>query len=288
MKPGIYKDIPFEDYEKWPGVRKSWFKHILKSGLHFKHFLENGDKDSEFMRFGNLVDTLLFELVEFETRYVHIPEMYPSKTGDKKWNWNATHCKEWRNKAIEEGLIPISLNDENRARDIVDKIKRHSKAGNWLSEASYQVSLSWVDPETNLSCMGRIDALRANEGIIDLKITNNPHPGAFSRIINNFLYHAQGAFYHDGYLIATGKEPEELPSIPFSIIAVEDQPPHDVVCYNLGPESFECGRIIYRTALDRYKEYKENDEYPGYSNVAEEIEIPMYARNKIQMEGIIE
>lgn len=287
MNPGIYKNIPFEEYEKWGQVRKSWFKHILKSGLHFKHFLENGEKESDFMVFGNLVDTLLFEPLLFDTRYKVTPDTYDDGKGNTKpWNWNANICKDWRKNNLDK--IIIKPEDHHRANDIVLKIMAHPEAGKWLSEATYQVSLSWVDPDTELACKSRIDALRANEMIIDLKITNNPHPSNFSRIINNFLYHVQGAFYHDGYILAQGGKLEDGPSIPFLIIAVEDQPPHDVVCYNLGPESFECGRIIYKTALDRYKEYKENDEYTGYSNIAEEIEIPMWARNKIQMDGIIE
>ena len=287
MKPGIYENIQFEEYEKWGHIRKSWFKHILKSGKHFKHFLDNGEKESDLMVFGNLVDTLLFEPLLFESRYITIPETYPTKDENKPWNWNANYCKEWKRSKPENKQI-IKLCDFSRASIIVNTIKSHPEAGKWLYEASYQVSMVWIDKDTDLGCMGRIDTLRANERIIDLKITNNPHPSNFSRIINNFLYHAQGAFYHDGYILAQGGKLEDGPSIPFSIIAVEDQPPHDVVCYNLGPESFECGRIIYKTALDRYKEYIENEEYAGYSNIAEEIEIPMYARNKIQMEGIIE
>lgn len=286
MKPGIYYNIPFEEYKTWPGVHKSQFRSILKSGLHFRYEEDNGEKDTDVKIFGNLVDTLLLEPELFDIRYSVIPGTYSSEKGEKSWNWNAKACQKWREE-LSCGSVAVKRGDVERAQNIVSAIKSHPVASRWLCGAFTQVSLCWTDPETDLPCKGRVDVLN-NGQITDLKITDNPHPSAFSKIVNNFLYHAQGAFYHDGFLLAQGIELSEGPTLPFSFIVAEAEPPHDVVAYNLGPESFDCGRIVYREALNKFKEMKETGEYYGYSNVAEEIEIPLWARNKIQMDGVIE
>jgi hypothetical protein len=293
MKPGIYKNIPFAEYQKWEAVHKSMFSSLIKSGLQFKHFLEKGEEETKIMGFGNLVDCLLFEPELYDERYTITPETYPAivkkEEIQKPWNWTANYCKEWREEKLSENpdIKIVSLNDIGLASDIVSSIKNHPEAQRYLKEAEYQVSLYWIDPETDLPCKARMDAYNGTR-ITDLKVTDDIRPSLFSKIIKRFKYHAGGAFYHDGLMHCMGIELEQEPSIPFSFIAAESDPPHDVVCYNLGPQSFEAGRIIYREALNRYKEFKESGEYPGYSNVSEEIEIPMYDLNKIQLDGVIE
>jgi len=292
METGIYKNVPFLQYKEWPGVHKSMFRHILKSGLHLKHHLDHGEEESAIMRFGNLVDCLLLEPDEFPGRYTMIPETYPAEvkkeTIEKPWIWTANFCKQWREDVLSEkpDTSLISFRERERASTIVQRILSHPEAQKWLSRADYQVSLWWIDPETELPCKARMDVYDGTR-VADLKVTNNPHPVAFSKIVNDFKYHAGGAFYHDGLLHCMGITPEPLPSLPVSFIAAEESEPYDVVCYNMGPQSFEVGRIIYREALQRYKEYMDTQDFSGYSNVAEEIEIPGYALNRVQLEGVI-
>ncbi|MBN2570022.1 MAG: PD-(D/E)XK nuclease-like domain-containing protein [Deltaproteobacteria bacterium] len=292
MKPGIYYDVPMEEYKKWPGVHKSMFHSILRSGLQLKYDTENEPASSPIMVFGNLVDCLLFEPQLFAERYKLTPETYPAIVKkisvNKPWNWNATYCKEWRDEQ-PDGIEIVTGDEVSQASMIKDRILNHPEAGRWLLRSQRQVSIFWIDQDTSLPCKGRIDALPEDlSRIVDLKVTADPLPFAFSGIIRKFLYHAGGAFYHDGYFLAQGKDPGPGPQLPFSFIAAEADLPHDVVTYDLGPESFEVGRIVYRDALARYKEIIENNEFCGYSNVVEEIEIPRWALNRIQMEGIIE
>lgn len=301
MKPGIYKNIPFDEYRAWPAVSKSMFKHILRSGLALKHYLDHGEEEKEVMVFGNLADCLLLEPDLFESRYIISPATYPAVVKkatkkdptetieDKPWTWTANYCKEWREIKLRDKpeVKIISPADVERAQVITERIKGHPDAGEWVRNSEKQVSVYWIDPETGLACKSRMDAWDGRR-IIDLKVTNDPLPSAFQRTVNNFKYHAGGAFYHDGLLHAMDITPEEGPTVPFSFIAAEDCEPYDVVTYDLGPLSFEAGRIIYKHALNRYKEIMETEDFTGYSNVTEEIEIPGYAINKIQLEGRIE
>jgi hypothetical protein len=289
IEPGIYKNVPFDEYKAWPAVHKSMFHSILRSGLQLKYDTENEREPTGIMVFGNLVDCLLFEPSLFASRYKLTPETYPAIVKkisvEKKWSWNSNYCKEWRDEQ-PDGIEIITGEELAKASTISDRVKNHPEAGKWLNGAEYQVSLYWIDPETMLPCKARIDALQVDR-ITDLKVTNDPLPSAFAKIVKNFGYHSGGAFYHDGYFLAQGKDPGPGPQLPISFIAAESEAPHDVVCYNLGMESFEVGRIVYRDALNRYKEIMETQDFSGYSNVAEDVEIPRWALNRIQLEGII-
>lgn len=290
-EPGLYYNVPMYEYRKWPFLCKSMFQSILRSGKQFKHHIECEEKPTAIMEFGNLVDTLLLEPKEFSSRYSVIPETYigtdKKESVEKPWNWNSNVCKEWRDK-LPIGVTPISSKDIAMAQHIAGEVKTHPEAGKWLEGAITQVSMVWIDPETGIKCKGRLDALRPVERLIDLKVTDDPLPFAFSGILNRFKYHVQAAFYHDGYFLSQGKSIGCGPQIPFSFIACESEPPHDVVPYNLGIESFEVGRIVYREAIARYKEIIESGDYSGYTNVAEEINVPQWAINKVQMEGVVE
>lgn len=292
MEQGIFYDMPMDEYKKIPAAHKSEFKYILKSGLHYRHHLENRKESTDSMVFGNLVDTLLFEPHLLEKRFVTVPETYPAivkkEHVDKPWSWNANFCKDWRSEILEDnpGIEIVKGDDIIRATNITSAIESHPEAVRYLDGARFQVTMIWRDPETKVWCKGRLDAV-TDDRFIDLKVTEDPHPEAFSGIMTNFDYHVQGAFYHDGWYLAQGMEvPEEIKK-PFSFIAVESGQPHDVVCYNIGIESFEAGRVVYHEALRRYADFLDTNEYVGYSNVSEEIEIRQWKLNRIMLDGVV-
>lgn len=290
MNSTVY-DMPFDKYKNIKRVHKSHFGPALKSGLHYKYHIENEEylSPSDFMVFGSLVDTILFEPKEINKRFVCHPEKYDSDKGEKTWNWNANACKKWRSnlEKLFPGIMITGTEIMTNAAVIASKIKNHPVASKWL-EGTFQVSLLWTDEDTGIECKSRPDIILGSERIVDLKITSSPHPFGFGKKMLDLNYHSGAAFYHDGYLIASGCKPQAQPSFPMSFIVAEDSPPYDVVCYDLGIESFDVGRIVYRQALERISEYRSNDEYPGYSNIVETAEIPTWAINRVQMEGMIE
>ena len=283
IKPGVYYNVPDSEYRAWPCYCKSMMSYTMKSGKHLKAYVDGSGEDSDAMIFGRLVDCFLLEPDRYGDLFVIRPDMYPDNKGNMKpWSNNANYCRSWnagQHKAI------IKAETKATADRVSKAIGEHPQASEWLNACKSQVSIVWIDPETGITCKGRIDGLIENERLLDLKITNDPHPAAFSRTSYSFGYHIQGAFYHDGYILASGGTLGESPQYPFSFIACEDSEPFDCVCYNLGVESFDVGRVMYREALSRYKEIKESGEYYGYSNVAEELEIPLWAINRVLMEG---
>ncbi|MBU2249185.1 MAG: PD-(D/E)XK nuclease-like domain-containing protein, partial [Gammaproteobacteria bacterium] len=154
-----------------------------------------------------------------------------------------------------------------------------------LEGCKTQVTVIWTDPETGILCKGRFDIFKPDR-FADLKVTDNPHPGAFSKVAGNLKYHVQAAIYHDGFFCATeGAYPQEW-KIPFSFIAAEAGPPHDVVTYDMQEESLDAGRVIYRDALQKYADCKAVNQWPGYSDFAEPLDIPQWLRHRILFEGV--
>lgn len=290
LDPGIHENISMRDYLELPYFHKSYVSPMLKSGLALRYHIdieEPEGKYSDCIIAGQLVDTLLFEPKEFASRFSLLPDVYvDSKKKTVPFTKKSSTCRKVITDIIDEGKLPISGDDKIAADEIISAIQRHKTASTWLAGKS-QVTIIWDDPITGVRCKGRIDMLLIDR-IVDLKTSETTLPSAFSRIANSMGYHVQGAMYHDGYYCAkTGKIPESF-DMPFSLIAAETSKPHDVVCYNLGVETLEVGRLKYREALDRFKACSDSNEWHGYSDFAEELEIPIWAKNRLQLEGVFD
>lgn len=268
--PGIYKNVPFEEYLSWDCFHKSMVSATLRSTAHLHAYIEEEKKSTKFMDFGSLVDCMLMEPDQFPLLFIEQPEEYPSAKGDMKpWSNNANFCKDWNAEQADQGKTIYKASDYQRALKIVHSIGEHDTAAKWLQGAEYQVAIVWQDEETGIMCKGRLDAITP-EMLIDAKTTGNASPKEFKRTCNNFMYHVQDVMYSEGYKAVTGKE------LPFGFIVAESESPHCVACYNLGPESKETAKSMFRRAITRYKDYLANGPV-GYSTEQQEIEIPQYA-----------
>jgi len=270
IKPGIYENVPFEEYLKWDCFSKSMVKGMLRSGMHLKYYTDN-PIDSEYIRLGSLVDSMLLAPEELKS-FTTPPLTYTdSKGNEKPWTNRSNTCREWANEKKEQSITVVTQEQMDKADAIVEAVRAHRTAGEYIANGKHQVSIVWEDEATGELCKGRIDNLR-DEAIDDLKTTQNASPEAFRRDMGKYLYHVQAAAYSDGWSKASGE-----PSLPFNFIAVENEPPHGVAVYSLGIDSLMTGRVLWRKALDEYHECKVKDKWPGYSEYLEELDIPAYA-----------
>jgi len=285
LKPGIYTDIPFDEYLDLPCFSKSFVDPILKSPKHLKHYFSEKQKSSPIMAFGSLVDALLLDQKEVERRFFKIPDTYINGKGEEKpWNMNSKSCKQAIADAVEAGKDCLKQADYDRAELVVKAIMEHPTASKWLG-GKHQVTIIWKDPATGVMCKGRPDILIEGERVVDLKCTDDPTPGKFSRVATNLKYYVQASMYLDGLHCAeTGTYQTEW-KIPFSFIAAEVTEPFDVVPYNMEVESLEAGRVIFQKAIELYADCQSTGQWPGYSNYAESLEIQQWALHKILYEG---
>lgn len=281
MKPGIYYDIPFEDYLKWDAFSKSGIKSILKSPAHYLFWLMNDDK-TKAMDFGSAIDCMVLEPNLVKSKIAIIPSTYISEKEEKKpWNNNSKTCKKTMVELKESGKLILSESEYQKASAIAEKIMSHKTAGEWIRSGKQQVSILWIDSDYGVTCKARFDNLR-DEGIDDLKSTFDASPDGFCRQIGKMGYHAGAAMYSDGWAALTANI-----QLPFNFIAAETDEPFPVATYGLEPDSILTGRMVYKKALKIYKQCKESGKWPAYSEFCEPIEIPLWQINRALDEGII-
>jgi len=271
IKPGIYPDTTFEEYIEWNAFHKSMVGPALRSTAHLHHYIESEKKATKLMDFGSLVDCLILEPKIFEKDFRMIPETYiNSKDKEMPWTLKSNFCRDWMEDVRSAGETPYKSEDRDKALLIMRSCNNHKTASEWLDGAQKQVAIVWEDPETEILCKGRIDML-AEKGIYDLKTTSNASPFEFRRVFNNLLYHVQASMYSEG--LATLNEGNLL---PFGLIVAEADAPFCVATYIVGPESLVTGDNLFKRAIRKYKDYLELGP-TGYSNFAEEINIPNWA-----------
>lgn len=269
---GIHEDIEFGRYLSWDAMSQSAAKPLARSPQHYLAYLRR-QENTKALRTGHITDTLVFEPKLFSKNYKVKPRTYTNDNGEvKPWHGGAQACKDWMEEAERSGKIIISGPEYDEAVRLSTAVREHDAAKDILAEGKSQLSMVWADEETGIICKGRIDWL-CGAGIVDLKTTKDagPEPHQFGREIVTYGYHVQGAFYHDGYEQLTGEDRD------FIIIAAEKGSPHAVAVYRVGSLSLQAGRSIYRRALYNYRQCKQWDEWPGYSQYIEPLDIPRWA-----------
>jgi hypothetical protein len=197
--------------------------------------------------------------------------------GDKRIR--VIDCYDWRTKASQEakkaahaeGMVPVSRADLLEASRMARAVRRHPLASAILSEGRPEVSFYWIDPDTGITCRGRVDWLRDN-AIVDVKTCADASPEAFAKSCANFRYDMQADYYTDGIEAVTGRR------LPFLFICVEKEPPHLLAVYQLDEEALERGHRDNAEARRIYAECESSGVWPGYSSDIELLSLPRWAK----------
>lgn len=285
MKPGIYENIENEAYHAGPGISKSglWTIHT-KSPAHYK-FPPAKDEESTVARankdFGTAAHIAILEPETFEQRVMRGPE---DRRGNK-WTDAVDFCK-------SEGKTLLVA----KAYDEVLAIRDAIHAGSYINgiitggKAAYEASGYWIDPITGKLCRCRPDLFRVDLGvIIDLKTTESARPDDFARSVVNYGYHAQEAFYTDGWDAAmTAVSAAAEPMQGFLFLAWEKKSPYASALYELPPSIVEEGRVIMRKALDRYAECDNSGKWPGYAAGVQELQFKRWHYTEVEAPDAID
>lgn len=265
VDPGIYADLDNDAYHGGPGISKSGLWTIYtKTPAHYR-FAEREEK--AHFDFGTACHFAILEPEKFETSVMRGPK---DRRGN---NW-----KDAQAEATNSGRLLLTEGDYDGVLTIRDAV--HADA--WLNalivspHSEIEHSGYWIDPETGVLCRCRPDLYRADLGVmVDVKSTVDAGPGAFARSVVNYGYHAQEAFYSDGYR-ALGRPVEG-----FVFLAWEKKSPFVTARYELPPSIVEDGRQICRKALARYAECAAADQWPGYSEQITELTFKRWSYQEI-------
>lgn len=257
-KPGIYKDIDINDYHTSPGISSSGISLLLDCPKKYWYEYLSGEskKESEkSRRIGSATHTLLLEPEKFQNQFAVIKSLQ-TKEG-----------KLTKEKEKANNKIVITEDEFNTALACSNSIKSENI---WqrLPVGNVETSLAWVDEDVLLRSRPDYynEELRL---IVDIKTTQNASAKAFQNSIYNYGYHRQAALACDGLTKLTGQQFSSV-----LLIVVETCAPYLVGCYLLDQVSLDVGRFEYKRAIKIYRECTEKNQWPGYSEKIEPINIP--------------
>jgi hypothetical protein len=246
------------DYNEIKAVNFSSLKYLHTSALLYKYRIDHPESRKKVFVEGGGIHCRTLEPDAFDDRYV----VYPGKR-DKR------HKAYQEFLAEHEGAEVLSSAEMETAKRAGDAVLADPVASELLKGCRHEEPLVWTDPETGLKCKGRVDAI-GPEYIVDLKSARNVEPQAFARSASSLLYHVQLSMYQTGAITLRKIDGTTLPYI----IAVEKEPPFDVVTYQLKPEDLDAGRQLTVKLMRKLEACMAADYWPGVAPGLQLLDLP--------------
>lgn len=267
-EPGIYYDIPFEEYLTWEAVSSSRLKLADKSLAHYQRGWVG--TETAAIKMGSLVHAGKLEPLSIAARYAVMPDyendaenlVKKGKVMVRSTSKSSTYYKAKRaefEKANPDRVI-VTQSEYDRMVAIVTSLHQNAQVMHCIGgRGPVEVSMVWVDDETGLACKGRIDKLKQHLGLFgDLKTDRDVQK--FDRHIVDRGYQIQAAFYQSGYMALAG---EVL--TPW-LAAVEKEDPFGCAAAPIDEALIEKGHGHMRRLLRAVAEANETGEFPSYEN----------------------
>lgn len=257
--------MPNEAYHAYEGISKSGLDKINKSPAHF--YLSAPTEQTPAMRMGTIMHAAVLE-----------PERFANDCMVLKGIFSKAKA-EYKAAAKEHGAENVLTHQEGAQVDsIQETVRSDPDASAALAECN-QFELSAFVEINGVLCRARYDAINLETGVsVDLKTTKCSEREEFSKSVYNFRYHVQDAFYSAIFRLITGRD------LRFKFLAVENEPPHCPMVYELGSESKEYGYQDAMNDLLTYKRANESQDWKGYEQTNEPLTLPSWALAKYENE----
>lgn len=266
----IREDMSNEDYQAVPALSNTGIKQLLKSGMHYDHWRRTITQPTEAMEFGTAFHTAFLEPDKFNDLIAIQPESIVTRRG-KAWD---EFESENRGKIIlKKTHDKYGFNILMGMMESLDR-SQHStaKAILNLSDRHIERSIFWeYEPDLVLKARPDLD-YPVFEMLCDLKSTQNGSQEGFGRLAANLGYDVQAAHYLAGI-----NSVQEHYYRDFLFVLCEVEPPHAWAVRRATQDMLDAGRAKCRKAIERYKEYKRAETWPGYPDRVEDIAWPKWA-----------
>lgn len=258
MQAGFYPDVPFADYLKWPLLSQSVLKQGSKSMAHLKAALDEEIKKepTDEMILGSALHTTFLE-----------PELAAMRIA--LWTGGTRRGEKWDAFEIENaGKYILTENMHEKLVGMVRALRRHKVIREWAGRIEH-VEYSGIAQVHGVMMKGRIDALTPDP-LFDLKKVVSGDPFLFRKTAWSFGYHIQAFVYRrifnrDRFILAT----------------VEENPPYDVLAYELTDTLSARGEREAMALLQRVQWCQKNKVWPGRSDDIMPLDVPAFAQDEV-------
>ncbi len=250
--PGVYDGLPYHVYSSWDAINQSFLKDMDETpatAIYNKTHRDPDEDEKSHYRTGRAMHAMTTQPELFEKEYVIKPGTYINEKGEeKKWNGNATICKDKMALWLSEGLTLLAPKEHDKAKGMADSLREHPLTRAFLEDGYYELSIVWVDEATGLTCKARFDAYK-NGVILDWKSTKRAINGTSMMYeATNFKYYLQMHHYEQAAIAA---DIAEFPQFEFFFVKSKapylcDHYKPDISLITAGKDEWE--RLMKRTA----------------------------------------
>jgi hypothetical protein len=270
--PGIYADIPNAVYHASPGVSSSGISALIAPNCPKNYWYKylSGEcpyETNDSFLLGTVVHTLALEPETFDSRF--LVANVPSKRLKSYESLMAQLLKDAKGREI---VCPKIVEEASKMADALTSHKLFKTLG----KGNVEHSLAWIDEESGALLRSRPDYYNENI-ILDIKTSRALDPASFSSSVFRYGYHRQAAMACDGLTKLTGKQYDTV-----ILFVVSKEPPYLVRSYVIGTESLEIGRQQYKAGAKLYQRCLTENNWPGYPEIVEDIELPRWAFYEIE------
>lgn len=266
--PAVLVGMPAGDYHAVEAYSASGLKLIERSPAHYAH--AGSRAPSRAMQIGTAIHCALLEPKRFEADYVcsgtddrrasEYKQAVKSKGGDDDW---VLTQPEW-DKVV--GMQAAAY--------------AHPEARSVLNcPGEEELSVFAEDPETGLAIKCRPDKLAYGQTgpiIADVKKCQDARPEEFAKSVARYGYDLAAAHYIETYKAAT-----DAKVVQYLLIAIEEEPPHGVMVYELPVEWLNYGLKRRNEALRVAAQCVESGEWPAYGEGIEQLDPPKWIAYQI-------
>lgn len=260
----IQSRIPFDDYQSIPALNISRLKEMKRSPLHYQHALTN-PKSTAALTLGTAAHTATLEPERFGRDFA----IWSHRT--ESGRMSPRTGKRWDEFCIAHADKKIITEDEcDAALAIAHAVRNDPVARSYLEAGDPEVTMQWAFD--GRACKGRVDWLTRLERdvLVGLKSARDCRPFLFGAAAARLGYHLQWAWYFDGFITATGREPRVVE------IVVESAPPHAVVVYDIPNDILEQGREEYLDLMRQLADCEDRNEWRGPAETELVLSLPSW------------
>lgn len=285
-EPGIYPNIPMWEYQAWDAASNSRLTQLHRSAAHLKAYLDAPQPDKAHFTIGRATHSAILEPDDFAKVYVRSSDGCDRRTKAGKEEWAALEAE------AGEGNV-LKMAEYEMVTGMREAVLKHPKAAKLITgQGRSELSMVWIDPSSGVRCKARMDRhspLIAGGAVVDIKTTRDARREKFERAVYEHGYHRQAAMYLAGAKILG------LAAESFVVIAVEKETPYVTAIYRLTEGAIDAGeeQLFGKTdeegefhggLLAKYAECHASNDWPGYSDLVQDIALPNYAWGQIDDE----